>query len=181
MVKVRRRRDAEPKIAAASADEPLRPHEEFEALLADVELRPGKSAAAVAREHGLDVQRLYVLVFFARLWKFDDAHDAAHVALFPRAAKWLRNAGDALRFLADVHLPCFEDMKGASARQHARYAGAPPSELRQPLSHPLEALGPLAEWQVFKSLPMPMEEIQLPTGVLRLPLEPIWLPSFHLP
>ncbi len=54
--------------------------------------------------------------------------------------------------------------------------------MRQPLSHPLEGLGPIAEWQVFKKFPMPMEEIRLPNGsVLRLPVKTIWLSPFTLP
>ena len=58
----------------------------------------------------------------------------------------------------------------------------PPSDLRYPLSHPLEALGPIAEWQVFEKFPMPMEEIHLPNGSLfRLPLGPVWLSPFTLP
>jgi hypothetical protein len=57
VAKVRRRPEVEPELGRQSAEEPIRPHEAFEIRLADLELRPGKSIAAVGfrnrslREH----------------------------------------------------------------------------------------------------------------------------------
>lgn len=168
-----------------------RADKQFEARLEALELRPCKSAAAVAREHGLDIQRLYTLYFFALNWRFDEPQLAAYVAGFPRAAQALNAAARAVRFLETVHAPCFENFEGAQTRIDARFHGAAPSDLRTPLRHPLEALGPIAEWQTEPgSFPMPMEEIRLPgrdgpnareATSLRLAVLPIWLSPFNLP
>src|SRR5207237_655434 len=93
---------------------------QFELHLEELELRPGKSAAAVAREHGLDIQRLYVLYCYALMWRHDDLRVAAEIGPFRDAAGMLRNAANAVRFIARLHMPSFEDFAGAQARIDAR-------------------------------------------------------------
>jgi len=169
-------------VAVDDAADDTGADKDFEARLDALELRPGKSAGAIAREHGLDIQRLYCLVFYALLWRHEDALRVRDVTPFPQMAISLRKAAQVIRRLEHVRLPCFENHAGTSRRIDARFLGAAPSELRQAVSHPLEAIGPLADWQRYKRFPMPMEEVQLGDGlVLRLPVEPTWLSPFHLP